>query len=327
MTALSDWESLIQKHLDGRTNEEEAAVLSARIVADVDVRSRYLKAAQLHGALSNELVSLDLEEGFMEFSAPKRRERSVQPANWRNQIAASLVAGALVGLVGVGMVWAMASPKAVASVFRIAHGDFESLTVGPIPDQFPVRFGEWNGDPAEVSVQVNGNRELRFLETANISRLPNGPAAACDVFQLVDLRSLRQQWDTIDPKAELTLELAARFRRDAQPPGAAARTIKGACHLYLFNAAPETIGKNWPLALSGAVALGSKNIKLVPGQESVPVSASCFLAPEATVAVIHVAANPKLEDRTPTTLGDCFVDDVQLTLTRRPKLPVRLVKQ
>ena len=45
---------LIQKHLDGRTSTEEAASLSARIIADRDVRSRYLKAAQIHGALARQ---------------------------------------------------------------------------------------------------------------------------------------------------------------------------------------------------------------------------------------------------------------------------------
>ncbi len=54
MKPTPDWDTLIQKHLDGLTTEEEAKALSARIVEDAEVRSRYLKAAQVHGALADE---------------------------------------------------------------------------------------------------------------------------------------------------------------------------------------------------------------------------------------------------------------------------------
>ena len=48
MKPTPDWDTLIQKHLDGQMTEEEAQALSARIVEDAEVRSRYLKAAQGH---------------------------------------------------------------------------------------------------------------------------------------------------------------------------------------------------------------------------------------------------------------------------------------
>ena len=41
MKPTPDWDTLIQKHLDGLTTEEEAKALSARIVEDAEVRSRY----------------------------------------------------------------------------------------------------------------------------------------------------------------------------------------------------------------------------------------------------------------------------------------------
>ena len=324
MTDQPDWNTLIHKHLDGQATTAEVEALSAQIVGDENVRALYLKAAQLHGALLDETLVMDLSSDSVDVTDPNRIG-PVRSFAWPRQIAAALVAGTFVGLLGIGVVWAVGSPKAVVSEFRIAHGDFDSLTMGPIPNQFPVRFGVWQGDPAEVSAQAGENRELRFLKTANISGLPNGPAAACDVFQLVDLSVLRQQGGAMGNETELTLELAAHFRRDAHTSDDEVEKVTGVCHLYLFNAAPESIGNGWPLALGDAVASGSKGISLVPGVTSQRVSASCFVAPEARVAVIHLAANPRRKAQTPTAMGDCYVDDVQLTLTSRPKLPVRVV--
>ncbi len=326
MNESPEWDALIQKHLDGQTTAEEATTLSAQIVADAEVRSRYLKAAQLHGALADEVLALDLETEPDPHGISKESRSDIRHFAWPQQIAAGLVAGALVGLLGVGVVWAVGLPKAEERILSLANGDFEAMPEGAIERKFPAQFHKWSGDPAEVVEPAGGNRTLRFLATASVSGLPNGPAFSCDVFQLVDLRSLRQQWSAIDPEAQLTLELSARFRQDALPSDTEARKVRGACHLYLFNAAPESIGKDWPMALRDAVAVGSKGVILVPGQESVEVSASCLLAPEATVAVIHLAANPNLENYTLAALGDCFVDDVQLTLTSSPKLPVRVVK-
>jgi hypothetical protein len=76
----------------------------------------------------------------------------------------------------------------------VSNGNFED-SLGPVPLGFPSGFGNWSGDPAEV-IEEDGNRILRFLETANVTGKPNGGASACNVFQLIDLSSLQQDWDT-----------------------------------------------------------------------------------------------------------------------------------
>ena len=164
MTDSPDWDDLIQKHLDGLTTAEEAEALSAQIVDDADVRSRYLKAAQLHGALADETLSIDLEVEPSESSVPQEKSRSIQAFAWPQQIAAALVAGAFVGLTGIGVVWAMNSPRSEASFIPVANGDFQSMS-GSIESGFPNRFGYWSGNPAEIVEESNGNRTLRFLKT------------------------------------------------------------------------------------------------------------------------------------------------------------------
>ena len=72
MTDSTDWQHLIQQHLDGLTSEEEAAALSDQIVSNETIRADYLKAARLHGALGDETLALDLETIPFPASEPKR---------------------------------------------------------------------------------------------------------------------------------------------------------------------------------------------------------------------------------------------------------------
>ena len=320
-----DWEALIQKHLDGRSTTEEAEALSAGIVADAAVRSLYLRAAQVHGALADETLALDLEAERKPSVVSPEPQRVTWQFAWPRQIAAGLVAGLFVGLLGVGMVWAADSPKAEARVFSIAHGDFESMAVGPIPKGFPVRFGEWGGNPAGVIQEEGGNRLLRLLATGNVKEEPNGFASNCSVFQLVDLSSLRQDWDTDQTQSQFSLKLSARFRRDQAPSDGELPRPKASIRIFLFQAEPESIGEAWPRVVQQAEALGKKSIKLQPGDDTATLSTSCILESDATVALIAVSASAGFNSKSSVPLGGYFVDDVQLTVIKQPKLPVQVV--
>jgi len=73
------------------------------------------------------------------------------------------------------------------------------------------------------------------------------------------------------------------------------------------------------------VGFGKKVIKLAPGEEPATITASCLLESDATVALIVVSASiGSVTD--PIELGGYFVDNVQLTATRQPTLPVDFVK-
>lgn len=313
-------DELIQKHLDGLTTEAEAEALSAQIVADEEIRARYLKAAQVHGALADESLTLELEEAPSAAAGP-----SVRFLAWPQQIAAALIAGALVGLLGVGVVWAVGSPKSQARVLHVANGDFEACS-GPIANGIPFQFGQWGGNPAEVIEEADGNRILRMLKTGAVKGGPEDFASNCSVFQLVDLSSLRQQWEITDSESQVTLNLSARFRRDAAPTDAELPKLEGSCRIFLFNMEPEAIGEGWPGVIrEDGVGSGKKSIKLDPGDEPTTITASCLLESDATVALIVVSAGRR-PHAAPIELGGYFVDDVQLTAIKQPNLPVRFVK-
>ena len=320
---MTDWHDLIHRHLDGRTSPEEAEVLSGRIVDDAEVRGTYLKAAQIHGALADEVLGLDLELEPPANSEPSPVLR--QPARPRH-VAAGVVTGLFVGLLGAGIAWAFGSPKAETRALNIAHGTFDSLPVGPIQRGLIPRFGAWCGDPLEVVEEADGNRRLRFLETGNVKGNPKGGTTACNAFQFIDLAPLHQQGQEDEPDVQRTLELSVHFERSAPVIDRTYPKVRADCRIYLFDTEPEAIAAGWPHVLTDVVAVGKRQVRLKPGELSGRVLASCLLEPEATVALITLNVGVGVHTITPVELGNYYADDVKLTVTSRPRLPVRVVK-
>jgi hypothetical protein len=308
-SARTELNELLRKHPEARTIMSKSLVDEQALVSHLRDES---------------IVSiLDAERGVTISQPPARPTRRLLV--WPQQIAAALVAGAMVGLLGVGVVWAVKSPQSQARAIRVANGDFETFS-GPIETGFPSHTGMWGGNPAEVIEEVDGNRRLRLLKTGNVNGESNDFASNCSVFQLVDLSSLRQQWETTDPETQVTLNLSARFHRESAPTDAELPKLAASCRIYLFNLKPEAIAKEWPRVISEhGVGFGKKEIKLAPGAKPATITASCLLESDATVALIVVAASTKSR-AAPVELGGFLVDDIQLTAIRRPTLPVHFLK-
>ncbi|MDB4438231.1 hypothetical protein N9195_01435 [bacterium] len=319
--------SLLQKVRDDR-DEEARVELNDLLRKHPEARSLMAKSLVDEQALVSHLrdqkiVSiLDAEEGTTDSS---RKGLASRLLTWPQQIAAVLVASVVLGLLGVGVVWALNSPESEARAVSVSNGDFED-SLGLVKREFPSSFRYWAGDPAEVIEEPDGNRILRFLETANVTGKPNGGASACNVFQLIDLSSLQQEWKTEDADSRFTLELSARFRRESASTDDELPRMKASCTIHLYQVEPDSIGKAWPQVISEAVAIGNKVVRLEPGEEGKTITASCILEPEATLALISVNVNAKKPSTTPIELGGYYADDIQLTVIRQPNLPVRLVK-
>jgi hypothetical protein len=297
--------------------DPEARTIMARTLVDEQALVSHLR--------DESIVSiLDAEGGAATSQPPMKPARRLLA--WPQQMAVALTVGAFIGLLGVGVVWAVNSPaESQARILEVANGDFESFS-GPVEIGFPSQFGRWGGNPAEVIEEADGNRVLRLLKTGNVNGDPKDLASNCSVFQLVDLSSLRQHWKTADPETQVTLNLSARFHREAAPSDAELPKLTGSCRIYLFHAEAEAIGTGWPRVINeDGVGYGKKAIKLAPRGQSATITASCLLESDATVALIVVAASTKSR-AAPVELGGYFVDDVQLTAIRQPSLPVHFVK-
>lgn len=308
-TARTELNELLRKHPEART-------IMARMLVDEQALVSHLR--------DESIVSILDAEGESTSSLPASGHTR-PPLVWPQQVVVALMAGAIVGLLGVGVVWAVNSPQLQARSLHVANGDFETFS-GPIEIGFPSHFGQWGGNPAEVIEEVDGNRMLRLLKTGNVNGDPDDFASNCSVFQLVELSSLRQQWETTEPETQITLNLSARFRREAAPTDAEVPELAGSCRIYLFNMKPEAIGEGWPRVINeDGVGYGRKMIKLAPGEEPATITTSCLLESKATVALIVVSASTS-SHAAPIDLGGYFVDDVQLTAIRQPTLPVHFVK-
>lgn len=240
-------------------------------------------------------------------------------------------AGMAAGLFAASMVWAVASPRIVATeerLFAPVDGSFEDQT-GQVPSGFPGGFGVWSGDRSEIASadkgQVHtGRRALRFVRAEREPALPEYGAASCDVYQLVDLRSLKVDERT----GETTLELSVQFRDARREAG---ESVKFISRIYLFSGSPDSLSAEWPLTQKEALASGSGTFDSVGGHPGIwqTVSTRVLLPPQADFAVVHLVAH-KPETRTgpstPAVFGDQYADEVRLTLKTQPALPVRITQ-
>ena len=235
------------------------------------------------------------------------------------QVAAALTLGLFIGLSGLGVVRAINKPSSETSPIAITHGNFDQLETGKLPFGFPKTIGKWSGDPTEV-VELDGNKMLRFIETANVKGNPGGFATACNLFQIIDLSSIKRA-NGDSSSTQMTLELSAKFQRKASPDDALLPNPNASVTIHLYDSDPESLGEYWPEVISEAVAIGHKKIKLAPGDGPAKISASCLLAPEAKIALISVNVKSGTKSPVRTPVGGFYVDDVKLSLTKQPKLP------
>ena len=180
------YQILFDAWTESRLTPAEATELSALLRADPETRARFREAASFHGQLHAALDGLNLDQA----TAP---EKTIAfPARSRTLgIAAIFLA---VGLTVASLGW-MLSARAEHSEIRplgIRDGGFDALK-GRLTDGFPSEIFTWGGDPSEVASISGHPTALRFLEAAGEPNIPNSPRQSCDVFQIIDLKSVRTE--------------------------------------------------------------------------------------------------------------------------------------
>jgi hypothetical protein len=207
------------------------------------------------------------------------------------------------------------------TVVGLHNGGFER-EAGPLSRLFPRALGVWSGDAARVTADQpgrarEGRRSLEFLR-AELDAPSQRAPVSCDVFQVVDLRSLRSQ---TGDRGLAMLELTASFLNGDKTPGQIARF---ACQVYLFEDNPLTHPGIWPPTLRETLSSGIEYLDVATGDDRWhPISASCILSPKAQFAVVQVSA--ALRQPGQVELGRHYVDDVRLCLKTMPSLPVLAV--
>ena len=301
--------------------DEDARSHAAQMLMDDAALAEQLRAAQMESLLSAD--SGGMLGAAQPFAEVKRRSGWFQ---WRPLTAAA--AGVVLGLFCATVAWAMASPRAVATmtrVFALEDGSFEKMS-GAVPAGFPKQSGVWSGDDSEVvsagdAKPKDGAHMLRFVSPGADANDPNGRAISCDVFQLVDLRSLREHGSA---QGDSVLELSAEML-DARPFNTRP-SVTFFCQLFLFKGDPAKAHEAWPLNNGDALGSGSAQLTTLGNGPAAwkKLTARCLLPAQADYAVVQLAARPNLR---PTKLESLFMDDVKLTVKTQPSLPVRIVQR
>lgn len=235
---------------------------------------------------------------------------------WRPLAAAA--AGIVIGICGTSILFAFSPVKKIYKFLNVStfiSGGFES---GPtmIPRGFPRSMGAWSGDDAEVVTSATkkpseGGRMLRFNKACPEPNVIGRGALACDLYQIVDLRALREK---IPPNGGAALRLSADFldaRLEAGPE------MRFACSITLFAGSPEDIQAVWPAVLDRI--LGSGYAELVscggPGaHEWRKLRTFCMLSQEADYAVVRIKCHGPKGSGEPAVFGQQFADNMVLHL-------------
>ncbi len=308
----TDWNDLIQRHIAGLTTDDEAQRLSAALKADDTLADLYIRHIGLELALE---AKADSVEGTRELLASlpiTEPKRGFTWLSWRPLAAAA--AGIIIGLFSASIVGAVSSPRTTTErLFSLINGGFEE---NRLKRGFPHQTGLWSGDEAAIS-----NGKLSFIAPESDPNDPNGRAIACDVFQLVDLRTLPRERSS---EREAVLELSTTFL-DARPHNSQP-SVTFFCQLYLFHGDPGQMHQSWPQGIPEALASGSAQVTTLgtDAKGARHITARCLLPAEADFAVIQIAARPNLR---PAKLESLFAADVKLTLKTSPELPTRIVQR
>ena len=298
-------DALFDAWSESRLTPAEATELSAHLRTDPEARARFRTDAAFHGQLHAALDGLNLDQA----TAPTKpidfpsRSRTLG-------LAAMLLA---VGLTVASLGWLLSARAEHAETrpLGIRDGSFEALK-GHMPDGFPSEIFTWGGDPSEVASVAGHPTALRFLEAAGEPNIPNSPRQSCDVFQVIDLKSVRTELLT---SSEAYVELQANIH-DARP--AHAQPVRFIAKVYVFEGDPASIVGNWPPVADQVLGSGAQFQVMHGGAGWQTLTTRCVLPPTAGFLVVQLGAGSAGQPgQASPKLGAQYADDIRLTLRTR----------
>ena len=290
---------------ESRLTPAEATELSALLRTDPEARARFRTDAAFHGQLHAALDGLNLDQA----TAPTKpidfpsRSRTLG-------LAAMLLA---VGLTVASLGWLLSARAEHAETrpLGIRDGSFDTLK-GRLTDGFPSEIFTWGGDPSEVASVAGHPTALRFLEAAGEPNIPNSPRQSCDVFQVIDLKSVRTELLT---SSEAYVELQANIH-DARP--AHAQPVRFIAKVYVFEGDPASIVGNWPPVADQVLGSGAQFQVMHGGAGWQTLTTRCVLPPTAGFLVVQLGAGSAGQPgQASPKLGAQYADDIRLTLRTR----------
>ena len=319
---MQRFEALLLQWTESSLTEAEWKELNEFLRDSPEARSRFRAEAALNGILYAAANKLAMESAIHQTFSEGDQGSKLRETHflWRN--FAGVLVGLIVGIAGVSILWGLARPIQVATSKIVPTLNNESFEepMHEFQTGFPNEFGTWGGDEVEVvtrelNSQSTNRFALRFANALSDSGNPNSRAIACDLFQVVDLRSIPRHGDKrADFVLELTASVSDQRLANSQP------SVTFFCQLYLFRGNLSNASNHWPEAIHDAIATASSQHTTLGESGWQPITARCLVPDQVDFAVVHLAARPNMRVPMPDHL---FVDDVKLVARIQPILPVR----
>jgi hypothetical protein len=134
---------------------------------------------------------------------------------------------------------------------EIHDGGFE-LMRGTVPKGFPRESFIWSGDPCEITIADSEHPNALHFKAVGEPILPYSQRNFCDVFQVIDLNSVRAE---LGNSGTAFVELYASFLDGRSRPVGA---VQFASKIYAFKGLPNCRADQWPPSGDQMLAYGAE---------------------------------------------------------------------
>jgi hypothetical protein len=310
---------LLHGYLNGTLDEAGFARLQSLLRENAEAR-RTLRTLSTVEAKLNQLAAIHPETGRLLAEPAVESRPSSRWLSWRPLTAAA--AGIVLGMFCTSVVFAYVAPS-LGKVITLLQESFES---GPAPlvTGVPVEPGRWSGDFTEIVGErlgvrpANVGKMLRFLSADYEGKSNAGPSRTASVWRLVDLRPYRREFADGGAVAQLSAVLNAQaFSQD--------RRYLGFVQIHALDAEmavalkeqhwTELNASSLPLTRSAGVALDRDPAtwQRIDCEQRLPGNADFLL--------IEIGLKQMPKTSQSAEFAGHYLDDVRLTLARRPLLP------
>ena len=315
---------LLIEHLHGRLPPEKHAALNDLLRRDAEAREWLRTECAVETRLRALAMEKEAEEVVPHVEQPRTPSTSTRWLSWRPLAAAA--AGIVFGMLCTSVIFAHVAGGGMLKARRLLplkFPDFEQRS-GKLPGNPPASFGIWTGDGAEIveasleARPTSGSKMLRFVRAETDPPSPKGVPNRCDVYQLIDLGPI---WAQAGQDDEVTLEVRVSFLdTNTGPEGSG--TFK--CRLLVHPGEPEAIRNGWPQSRFGGCAYARTDLPNGPSTRGQwrTAQAKVILPRDARIAAVHLGMIRFTDTALPQAeFGQCYVDNVSLTVTARPLFP------
>lgn len=306
------WRELINRHLLGNISMEESIELESILTESREAREDFRRRCNIDTALRQQ-ASVQMEPAF---TAKDKVTRA-----WFSPTLTSAAAGLVFGMFCTSVAWAYVGPY-TSKAITLLQESFES---NPAPQMtgVPATPGRWSGDATEVTGEQqgvkpeNGKKMLRFLRADYEGKANPQGSYVGDLYRLIDLRPSQQEF----ADGGAVVQVSAAFNSFAFPQ---TEQYGVSASAYALNAemASNLSAPGNPGVPDEALAMTRKSLQRMDRDPLTwqKVEGELRLPPDTEFLLIHLSVIHGTGAQQRETFDGHFLDDVRVTLARRPPL-------